>query len=153
MLVMGHTLRKIEPGFGTKHLHTMVESLVDSQEGMVWSLKYTERFLEMFFRRQYRMRGGTLFFIFARPIEELLETLTSLSRKGFVCNSVLVDALSGEEKALVEQRILKAKDAEFGLRFARAEQDSFKVTLSPVSNVYVWKPGEGFTEARRRAGG
>jgi uncharacterized protein (DUF58 family) len=151
MLVMGGILRKIEPGFGTKHLHTMVESLVDSQEGMVWSMKYTEAFLEMFFRRQYRMRGGTMFFVFARPIDELLETLTSLSRKGFVCNSVVVDVLGGEERALVEQRVLKAKEAEFGLRFARAEQDSFKVALSPVSNVYVWKAGEGFTEARRRA--
>lgn len=150
MLVMGSILRKIEPGFGTKHLHTMVERLVDTQEGMVWSMKYTERFLDMFFRRQYRMRGGTLFFVFARPSEELFETVTSLSRKGFVCNSVLVDALSGEERALTEQRILKAGEVEFGLRFARAEQDSFKVMLASVSNVYVWKAREGFTESRRR---
>jgi uncharacterized protein (DUF58 family) len=153
MLVMGRLLRKIEPGFGTKHLHIMVESLVDAQEGMVWSLKYTERFLEMFFRKQYRTRGGTLFFIFAWPSEELFETVTSLSRKGFVCNSVMVDAFSEEERALTEQKILKAGEAQSGLRFAQAERDYLWLMLAPVSNLYVWRAGEGFTEARRRTRG
>jgi uncharacterized protein (DUF58 family) len=152
MLVLGDMLRKTGPGFGTKHLHMMVESLVDAREGTTWSMKYIDRFLEMFFRRQYMMRGGTLFFVFAWPDEDLFEAVTSLSGKGFVCNSVLVDILSREEQALKEHGILEERDVEFGLRFAAAEQESFKLTLASISNVYVWRAGEGFTEVRRRIG-
>ncbi|MGD0476559.1 MAG: DUF58 domain-containing protein [Nitrososphaerales archaeon] len=150
LLVMGSTLDKVRPGFGSKQLKAMVEMLVDSREGEVWSMKYTEQFLELFFRRQYARRKGTLFFVFAWPSVELLESVSSLSKKGFVCNSVLVDALSGEGRALTKLRILRRREVEFGLRFARAEEDSFKAMLAAFSDVYVWKAGSGFTEAARK---
>lgn len=149
LLVMGSPLGKVKPGFGSKHLRAMVETLVGSMEGETWSMKYAEQFLEMFFRRQYMQRKGTLFFVFAWPGVELLEAVSSLSRMGFVCNSVLVDALEGERRALTELRILSAREVEFGLRFARAEEDSFKTVLAAVSDVYVWTAGGGFTEAGR----
>ena len=151
MLVMGSILKKIRPGFGSKHLQLMVENLVDSHEGTVWSMGFTEEFLEMFFRRQYTTRGGTLFFIFAWPSADLYETVTSLSAKGFTCNSVLVDVLGAEQAALRRQNLLGPGEAEFGLRFARAEEDFHKGTLASASNVYVWRAGEGFIEAGRRA--
>ena len=150
LLLMGSSLDKLKPGFGSKQLRAMVEMLVNSREGKVWSVKYTEQFLEMFFRRQYSLRKGTLFFVFAWPGVELLESVSSLSRMGFVCNSVLVDALSREERALMELKILRQGDVDFGLRFARAEEDSFKATLAAVSNVYVWTAGGGFTEVGRK---
>ena len=150
LLVMGGSLDKVKPGFGSKQLRAMVEMLVDSKEGEIWSLKYAEEFLEMFFRRQYTMRKGTLFFVFAWPGVELLDSVSSLSKKGFVCNSVLVDALSGEERALAEQKVLRQPEIEFGLRFARAEANSFKQMLASVSDVYVWTAGGGFAEAGRK---
>jgi len=150
LLVMGGTLGKIKPGFGSKQLRSMVEMLVDSREGETWSMKYVEQFLEMFFRRQYSLRKGTLFFVFAWPGVELLEAVSSLSRKGFVCNSVLVDALDGERRALTELGVLRPEEVEFGLRFAKAEEDSFKTVLAAVSDVYVWTAGGGFTEAGRK---
>jgi len=151
MLVMGGILKKISPGFGSRHLQVMVENLVDSQEGTVWSMGFTEEFLGLFFRRQYTTRGGTLFFVFAWPSAELLETVSSLSHKGFICNSIFVDVLGGEEKALKQQKLLSSGEAEFGLRFARAEADFHRGMLTSDSDVYVWRPGEGFTEAGRKA--
>jgi hypothetical protein len=65
----------------------------------------------------------------------------------------MVDAFSEEERALTEQKILKAGEAQSGLRFAQAERDYLWLMLAPVSNLYVWRAGEGFTEARRRARG
>jgi uncharacterized protein (DUF58 family) len=150
LLVMGGTPDKVKPGFGSKQLRAMVEMLVDSREGEIWSMRYTEQFLEMFFRRQYTLRKGTLFLVFAWPTAELLESVSSLSRMGFVCNSVLVDALGGEGRALRELRVLKPGEVEFGLRFARAEEDSFKAMLAAVSNVYTWTAGGGFAEAGRK---
>lgn len=150
MLVMGGILKKISPGFGSRHLQLMVENLVDSQEGTVWSMGYTEEFLGLFFRKQYTTRGGTLFFVFAWPSAELFETVTSLSEKGFTCNSILVDVLGGEESALMRQKLLSLKEAKFGLKFAKAENDYYKSVLASSSDVYVWRPGEGFIEAGRR---
>ncbi len=150
MLVMGSYLDKVKPGFGSRQLRAMVELLVDSREGNVWNMKYAEHFLELFFRKQYSRRRGTLFFVFARPSVELLESVSSLSRKGFVCNSVLVDALGGEGRALTELKVLNQREVEFGLRFARAEEDSFKAMLSAVSDVYVWTAGSGFAGAGRK---
>ena len=147
MLVMGSSLEKVKPGFGSKQLRTMVEMLVDSGEGEIWSLKHTEQFLELFFRRQYTMRKGTLFFVFAWPTAELLQSVSSLSDKGFTCNSVFVDALGGEGSALAELKVLKTPEVEFGLKFARAEQDSFKAVLAGFSDVLVWKAGGGFVAA------
>jgi uncharacterized protein (DUF58 family) len=150
LLVMGSSLDRVRPGFGSKQLRAMVEVLVDSREGEVWSMRYVEHFLELFFSRQYAMREGTLFFVFAWPSVELLESVSSLSRKGFTCNSVLVDALGGEGRALTEQRVLGAQEVEFGLRFARAEVNSFRATFAAVSDVYVWTAGGGFTEVGRK---
>lgn len=150
MLVMGNPLEKVKPGFGSKQLRAMVEALVNSREGEVWSMRYVDQFLEMFFGRQYKLREGTLFFVFAWPSVELLESVSSLSRKGFACNSVLVDVLGGEGRALAEQKVLRPREVEFGLRFARAEEDSFKAMLAAVSDVYVWTAGGGFTEVGRR---
>ncbi len=150
LLVMGAYLDKARPGFGSKQLRAMVEMLVDSREGEIWSVKYAEHFLELFFSKQYTLRKGTLFFVFAWPSVELLEAVSSLSRKGFVCNSVLVNALGGEEQALTEQRILRPREVEFGSRFARAEEDSFRAMLAAFSNVYSWTAGSGFTEAKRK---
>jgi uncharacterized protein (DUF58 family) len=146
LLVMGASLAKVRPGFGSKQLRTMAEMLVDSREGEIWSMKYAEQFLELFFSRQYAMGKGTLFFVLAWPSTELLESVSSLSKKGFVCNSVLVDALGGEERALTKLGILKLEEVEFGRRFARAEMDSLKSMLAAVSNVFVWIAGSGFTE-------
>ncbi|MGD1055497.1 MAG: DUF58 domain-containing protein, partial [Nitrososphaerales archaeon] len=150
LLVMGSTLDKLKPGFGSRQLRGMVEMLVDSREGEIWSMKYAEQFLEMFFRKQYTLRKGTLFFVFARPGVEVLESVSSLSRQGFVCNSVLVDALVGEGRALTELRILGPGEVEFGLKYARAEVDSFKAMLAVVSDVHVWTAGGGFTEEGRK---
>lgn len=150
MLVLGGVLSKIRPGFGSRHLRLMVESLVDSREGMVWNTTYTEKFLEVFFRKQYRMRGGTLFFVFSRASPELAQTLKSLSAKGFVCNSILVDVLEDEGRVLTERGIMKKGDAEHGLKFARAEHEFSKRKLAAVSNVFVWKKREGFRESGSR---
>ncbi|HYC11618.1 MAG TPA: DUF58 domain-containing protein [Nitrososphaerales archaeon] len=150
MLVMGSILKKISPGFGSRHLQVMVENLVDSHEGTVWSMGYTEEFLDMFFRKQYTTRGGTLFFVFAWPSAELFETVTSLSEKGFTCNSILVDALGGEGRALEQLKLLSPEETKFGLRYARAEEDFYKGVLASSSDVFVWRAGEGFVEAGRR---
>ena len=150
MLVMGSYLGKVRPGFGSKQLRAMVEMLVDSNEGETWSMKHVEQFLELFFGRQYTLREGTLFFVFAWPSVELLESVSSLSGKGFACNSVLVDALGEEGGALTEQKVLSPREVEFGLKFARAEANSFKAALAAISDVYVWTAGGGFTEAGRK---
>ena len=149
LLIMGSHLDRIRPGFGSKQLKAMVELLVDSKEGNVWSMRYVERFLELYFSRQYGLREGTLFFVFAWPSVELTESVSSLSRRGFVCNSVFVDALEGEGHALEEEKFLKPKEVLFGMKFARAEADSFKEFLASVSNVYAWTTGGGFKEVRR----
>jgi len=150
LLLMGSSLAKVKPGFGSRQLKAMVEMLVDSREGKIWSMKYTDQFLEMFFRRQYTLRKGTLFFVSAWPGVELLESVSELSRKGFVCNSVLVDALGGEGLALTKTKVLGPEEVEFGLRFARAEVESFKVMLAEFSDVYVWTAHRGFTAAMRK---
>lgn len=150
MLVMGNSLDKVKPGFGSKQLKAMVEMLVDSSEGDIWSMKHTEQFLEIFFRKQYTMRKGTLFFVFAWPTVELLESVSSLSDKGFVCNSVFVDALSGEGRALADLKVMKPREVQFGMRFARAEREAFKAGLREYSDVFVWTAGGGFVEAGRR---
>lgn len=144
LLVMGSSLYRVRPGFGTKQLKAIVETLVDSSEGEVWSMRHVERFLELFFSRQYTMHKGTLFFVFAWPGVELLDAVTSLSSKGFICNTMFVDVLGGEGDALKEQRILRPGEVDFGLRFARAEEESFEATLSSVSDAYVWTAGGGF---------
>jgi len=144
MLIMGNILKRTKPGFGTKQLSQIVEGLVDSEVGMIWSAEHIESFLEMFFRKQYRTRGGTLFFVFAQPSTRLLSTLKSLSEKGFVCNSIMVDVLPEEENALVRYGILKSDDAMFGMRYARAEAEYSVRILSQTCNTFLWRPAKGF---------
>jgi uncharacterized protein (DUF58 family) len=144
MLILGNILRRAKPGFGTRQLSLMVESLVDAQVGMIWGAEHTESFLEMFFRKQYKTRGGTLFFVFAQPSARLLDSLTTLSKKGFACNSIFVDVLSEEEQALIRYGILKGGDADFGMRYARAEVDYSIRALTQVSNAFHWRAGRGF---------
>jgi uncharacterized protein (DUF58 family) len=149
MLIMGNILKRTKPGFGTKQLSQMVEGLVDSQVGMIWSAEYTESFLEMFFRQQYRTRGGTLFFVFAQPSPRLLSTLGSLSGKGFVCNAIMVDVLPEEELALIKHGLLKSDDTSIGMRYARAEAEYFVRILTQACNTFLWRPGKGFRPVAR----
>jgi uncharacterized protein (DUF58 family) len=151
MLIMGALLHKIRPGFGTKRLKAMVEALIDSEVGEVWSLEHAEEFLEEFFRPQYKGRGGTLFFVSAGRNVRLLEAAKSLSSKGFVCNTVVVDASAGESEALAKKKVLKSYELDMGLRFARAELEWFQARLSLFSNVYTWSREKGLVE-RRKAG-
>jgi uncharacterized protein (DUF58 family) len=153
MLVLGNVLRRATPGFGYRQLKVMAEGLVDSQVGMVWSAGHTEAFLELFFRRQYRTRRGTLFFIFAHPGARMVDALTSLSQKGFVCNSILVDVLPEEERALLLHGFLKSSETKFGLRYAMAEEEYGLRMLSQFSKTYLWRAGKGFKlmEKARRA--
>ena len=147
LLVMGSLLDKVKPGFGPKQLGIMVDTLVGASEGRLWSMKYAERYLELFFSRQYGMREGTLFFVSASPSAELIDSVDSLARKGFVCNTVVVDALDEEGAALAEFHVLKQKEVEFGVRYARADSDFIRSRLAAVSDVYVWVPGAGFANA------
>ena len=150
MLVMGSYLGRLRPGFGSKQLREMVEMLVDSREGSVWSMKYAEHFLELFFSRQYALGEGTLFFVFAWPSLNLLESVATLSGKGFFCNSVFVDTLNRESQALEEYKKLKPKEIQLGMRFARAEAESLRATLATISDTYVWTAYGGFKEIAKR---
>ena len=148
MLIMGDVLHKVRPGFGSRHLRLMAENLVDSREGEVWSLGHAESFLELFFHRQYSNRGGTLFFVMAGPDEVALDTVTALSRRGFSCNSVLVNTLDEETAILKGGRSVGAKSVEFGRRFAKAEMDAYRVAFARVSSVYEWTDAAGFSKSR-----
>lgn len=151
MLIMGQLLYKVKPGFGIRRLRAMVEGMVDSQEGGVWNLENVEEFLEEFFRKQYVGRGGTLFLVSAGTNMRLINAVALLSRRGFVCNTVVVDVLKGESSALAEKKLLEAGEVEFGSRFARAELDWFEGRLAPYSNVFEWSREHGLVELRRGA--
>ena len=150
MLIMGRNLHKVKPGFGLRRLRAMVEGLIDSEEGEVWNLEYAEEFLERFFRRQYVKRGGTLFFVSAGTNMRLLNTVAALSGRGFVCNSVVVDAIAGESEALGESVKMKDEELALGRKVARAELTWFEGRLSAHANVYEWSRYRGLSELRRR---
>jgi uncharacterized protein (DUF58 family) len=152
MLVLGRLLFKVRPGFGFRRLRTMVEGMIDSQEGEVWNVDHVVEYLEEFFRKQYIRRRGTIFFVSAGANMRLVNAVASLSERGFVCNSVLVDYLEGEESALVEKKLLKVQQAEFGLRYARAEHYWVEGKLAAYSNVFLWNPEQGLTDYRRTSG-
>lgn len=149
MLIMGELLYKVKPGFGIARLRAMVEGMVDSQVGEIWNLEHVEEFMEEFFRKQYVGRGGTLFFVSAGANMRLVNSVASLSGRGFVCNTVVVDVLKSEGSALAEGRLLKAREAELGSRFAQAELDWFKRRLALYSNVFEWNRERGLVELRR----
>ncbi len=150
MLIMGEHLGKIKPGFGKRRLRAMVEEMVDSHEGEVWSVDNVEKYLEEFFRRQYLKRGGTMFFVSAGANMRLVNAVISLSRKGFTCNTVIVDTLKEEGSALSDERLLEPQEGEFGYRFAHAEFEWFEGLLASYSNVYEWNSQRGLIELRRR---
>ncbi|MGP8124692.1 MAG: DUF58 domain-containing protein [Nitrososphaerales archaeon] len=149
MLIMGRLLYKVKPGFGIARLRAMVEGMVDSQEGGLWNLEHVKEFLEEFFRKQYVGRGGTLFLVSAGANMRLVNAVASLSRRGFVCNTVVVDILKSEGFALAERKLMTAREAEFGSRFARAELNWFEGRLAPYSNVFEWNREHGLVELRR----
>ena len=149
MLVLGQLLHKIRPGFGMKRLRTMVESMIDSQEGDVWNVEHAEEYLADFFRKQYIRRKGTLFFVSAGANMRLLNAVASLAKKGFVCNTVLVNYLETEGSALLERKLLDPKGEELGLRFARAELEWVESKLASHSNVFEWSRERGLVELRR----
>lgn len=149
MLIMGAILHKVRPGFGTRCLKSMVEGLVDSAVGEVWSLERVEEFLEEFFRQQYRRRLGTLFFVSAGRNTRLIDAVSSLANKGFVCNAVVVDSTNEESSALMGLKLLKEIDMAVGLRFSRAELQWFEKRLAASSNVYSWSRDGGLSELRR----
>jgi len=149
MLIMGELLYKVKPGFGMPRLRAMVEGMIDSQEGALWNLEHAAEFLEKFFRKQYDRRGGTLFFVSAGANLRLLNAVASLSRRGFVCNTVVVDILNSEGSVLKQKKLLKAGEVDFGLRFARAELDWFESRLASYSSVFEWSRERGLLQLRR----
>ena len=150
MLVMGDILYKVRPGFGSRHLRRMVECLVDAREGEVWSLEHAEPFLELFFRRQYSTRGGTLFFVMAGPDQLAIDTVGALSGRGFVCNTVLVNTVQEEKRGLLTWGYVDARRAAFGERLASLEMDAYRAEFSRFSKVYEWTDSGGFSEPGRR---
>jgi uncharacterized protein (DUF58 family) len=151
MLVLGQLLYKVRPGFGLKRLRAMVESMIDSQEGEVWNVEHAEEYLAEFFRKQYIRRKGTLFFVSAGANMRLLSAVASLSKRGFICNTVLVNHLESEGSALLEDKVLSASKEELGLRFARAELEWVEGRLASHSNVFEWSRKNGLVELRRPA--
>lgn len=151
MLVLGQLLYKVRPGFGMRRLRAMVESMIDSQEGEVWNIEHVDEYLAEFFRKQYIRRKGTLFFVSAGANVRLLNAVASLAKRGFVCNTVMVNHLESEGAALLEKRVLDPKSQELGLRFARAELEWVENRLATHSNVFEWSREKGLVEMRRPA--
>jgi len=146
MLILGRILIKVRPGFGLRRLRAMVEAMIDSQEGDVWNVDHVVEYLEEFFRKQYVRRRGTLFFVAAGINMRLVNAVESLHDRGFVCNSVVVNFLESEGKALSERKALDPNDIKFGQRFAKAELDWFEGKLASNSNVFEWSKKRGLIE-------
>ena len=146
MLVLGSTLSKIRPGFGTNHLRVMLDALVRSQEGWVWKLEHADDFLETFFRAQYRQRGGTLFLVSAVGGTPLLGTVARLSRKGFAMNCVLVDTLDRQVEELRKKGLGQGPEMTQATRLAAAEREWFVNEFKSFSKVYAWNRQRGFAE-------
>ena len=149
MLVLGQLLYKVRPGFGIRRLRAMVESMIDSHEGEVWNVEHAEEYLAEFFRKQYIRRKGTLFFVSAGGNMRLLNAVASLAKKGFVCNTVLVNHLESEGAELLQAKTLDPKGKEFGMKFARAELEWVEDKLAAHSNVFEWSRERGLVEMKR----
>ncbi len=149
MLVLGSTVSKIRPGFGSRHLRRMLDQLVNSLPGSVWKVERIEEFLETFFRTQYRNSGGTLFFISAGISMPLLGAVRTLSKKRFSCNCVFLNTLESEKAAILRQKVVEEEAEEVGNRLARAELDWFELQFVTFSKVYEWRIGSGFTQIGR----
>lgn len=146
LLVLGSNLTKVRPGFGVKHLKEMVERLIRCTEGSVWEILYVEELLEMFFREQYRKRGGTLFFVAARLEQESLRVIGSLAKKGFACHTIYVDTLEGEIEALKHNTKVRLASLENARRIVQAENRWVENQLFRFSSVKEWSPRNGFVE-------
>jgi uncharacterized protein (DUF58 family) len=146
LLVLGAAPVKLQPGFGSKHLRVLLDRLVTAQEGSVWSARNVEGFLETFFRKQYRFRGGALFFVTANPGVDVLEAVRSLALKGFSCHTILVNTLEQESVALSELRVAGGASLSLGTRVARAEIEWFESRFEKYSKVYEWTEDSGFVE-------
>jgi len=145
MLILGSTVARIKPGFGSRHLRRMLDQLVNSLPGSVWKVQRIEEFLETFFRTQYRNSGGTLFFISAGISMPLFEAVKTLSTKRFSCTCVFVNTLASEKAAVVREKVVKKEAEEAGIRVARAELDWFELQFETISKVYEWGIDSGFT--------
>ena len=146
LLVLGDVPVRIQPGYGSKHLRVLLDRLIVSQEGSVWSARDVEDFLEKFFRKQYRYRGGALFFVTANPGEDVLEAVRSLAHKGFSCHTIIVNTLQEESAALSELRLVSGASLALGSRVARAETEWFESQFEKCSKVYEWTRDDGFIE-------
>lgn len=146
LLVLGDVPVRLQPGYGSKHLRLLLDLLVTGQEGTVWSATDVETFLEKFFRKQYRFRGGALFFVTATPGVNVLDAVNSLGAKGFSCHTIIVNTLQREAVALSEARMASGTSLSLGARVARAETEWFESELKKHSKVYEWTGDSGFVE-------
>jgi len=146
LLVLGSNLTKVKPGFGIKHLKVMVEHLIRCTEGSVWEIVYVEELLEMFFRDQYRRKGGTLFLVAAEVGQEGMRVIGSLTKKGFVCHTIYVDTLNDEVDALKRSTKVKIDSLERAYRIVEAERRWVQSQVSRFSSVKEWSPQGGFNE-------
>jgi uncharacterized protein (DUF58 family) len=146
LLILGDVLVRLQPGYGSRHLRVLLERLIKAQEGSVWSARDVEGFLEKFFRRQYRFRGGALFFVTANPGLDVLEAVRSLALKGFSCHTIVVNTLEQESVALSELRVAGEASLALGTRVARAETEWFESQFERCSKVYEWTKDAGFVE-------
>jgi len=146
MLVLGSTISRIRPGFGMRHLRLMLDTLVSAGEGWVWRLEHLEELLRISFRRQYRLRGGTLFFVTAGPNMPLFEVLRLLSAKGFSLNCVFVNTVEQETVELKSRRMVAVGGIERGAKFAEDEMRWFEKQYAMYSKVFEWNKVAGFVE-------
>jgi uncharacterized protein (DUF58 family) len=144
MLILGATPIKIRPAFGSRHLRLMLDQLVVSQPGSAWKMEHVDWFLESFFRAQYRKRGGTLVFVTAGVNTSLLRVERELVRKGFTCNSVIVNTMENERTRITSRKLVGKEKLESGFRLAKAELEWFETQLSSFSLVTEWRSETGF---------
>jgi uncharacterized protein (DUF58 family) len=146
LLVLGAVPVKVQPGYGFRHLRLLLDRLITAQEGSVWSASDVDGFLEKFFRKQYRFRGGALFFVTANPGVDVLDAVRSLARKGFSCHTIMVNTLEQESVELSELRVAGGASLSLGKRVARAETEWFESQFERCSKVYEWTKDSGFVE-------
>lgn len=150
LLVLGQTPIKLQPGFGSRHLRVLLDRIVTAQEGTVWNASNVEEFLRSFFRRQYRFRGGALFFVTTTPNADLLNAVRTLAAKGFSCHTIIANTLEDEAEALTELRGAEGTTLAVGKRVARAETEWFEKRFEQYSKVFEWTRNSGFVEYGRR---
>lgn len=144
--VLGDAPLRVQPGYGPKHLRLLLDRLIAAREGTVWSASDVESFLERHFRKQYRYRGGALFFVTASPGLDILDAVRSLALKEFTCHTIVVDTIEEEEAAISGLRKVAQVSLSIGTRAARAETEWLESQLAAYSKVYEWSGDRGFVE-------